>query len=89
MVTPHTTFRGLPVLRETTADKVNLPDLLIKPDMAEYAGWDYAAHIRWVRDLTKLPVLLGMILATDESCSVVWLLARDDYKTKCRLIYLE
>lgn len=83
------TFKGLPVLRETTADKITLPPLLIKPDMEEYSGWDYADHIKWVNELTKLQIPLGSIIATDEHCAEVWLLAKDYHKTKCRLIYTD
>jgi len=79
----------MPVLRETTADKVTLPELLIKEDMEEYSGWSYSDHIRWVNELTSLSIPLGSIIATNEDCSEVWLLARDYYKTKCRLIYSE
>jgi hypothetical protein len=103
------TFQGLPVLRETTADKVTLPEILIYDGeyvedgedelglpnwkkvggMEEYSGWGYAEHRAWVQELTGLKLPLGCILATDEQCSEVWLLANNYYKTKCRLIYSE
>jgi hypothetical protein len=83
----HKTFKGLPVLKTATAETVALPPLLIKPDMEEYSGWDYADHIKWVNELTGLNIPLGSIIATDEHCTEVWLLARDHYRTKCRLIY--
>ena len=103
------TFNGMPVLRETTADKVTLPEILIydgelvedgkdelglpkwrnEGGMEEYSGWGYTEHINWVNELTGLRIPMGSIIATDEDCSEVWLLAINYYKTKCRLIYKE
>lgn len=101
-------FKGLPVLRKTTADRINLPPILIFQGewiqdgstnelglpiwkevggMEEYSGWGYSEHLRWVKDLTKLPIPEGSILATDGGCTEVWLLAKNHYKTTCRLIY--
>lgn len=83
------TFKGLLVHRTTTFDKLNTSRLqvLIKPDMEEESGWDYTDHIKWVNELTKLKIPFGSIIVTDEQCTEVWLLSRDHYKTKCRLIH--
>jgi hypothetical protein len=80
-------FKGLPVHKESHAHKVSLPNILIHEEMETYSGWDYLDHVKWVRDITKLPVLPGMILATNEECSEVWLLSNNHYHTRCRLIY--
>lgn len=104
-----TRFKGLPVLRKTTADKINLPPVLIfqgefvqdgtdhlglpkwkeAGGMEEYSGWGYSEHLRWVKELTKLDIPYGSIIATDEHCTEVWLLAKNHYKTTCRLVYKE
>lgn len=100
------TFKGLPVYRKTTADKVNLPPILIYDGtfeqdgvdhlglpkwkmvggMEEYSNWGYVEHLKWVRELTGLNIPSGSILAVNEDCSEVWLLAKNYYKTTCRLI---
>jgi hypothetical protein len=79
-------FKGMEVLKQTTADKVCLPSVLIKEGMEEYSGWDYLDHVKWVRELTGLPIPFGSILAVNDDCSEVWLLSRDHYKTTCRLL---
>ena len=94
------TFKGLPVVRKTTADKVNLPEIIIRSGMEKYSGWGFQEHVKWVAELTgidfiTLSLALGKqsgnnyMLATDESCSEVWLLSDDFYKTTVRLIYIE
>ena len=83
------TFKGLPVLRQTTADKAKLPDILIEEGMEDYSGFSYVDHVKWVRELTELNIPFGSTLVTDESCSEVWLLSKNHYKTTCRLIYLD
>ena len=100
---------GLPVLAESTADRENLPSVLVYDGvwvddgvdhlglpagsmvggMEEYSGWGYVEHLQWVRELTGLPIPYGAILATDESCSVVWLLERNHSGSRCWLIYQE
>jgi hypothetical protein len=70
-------------------DNLGLPKVREDGGMEEYSGWDYAEHLKWVRDLTKLPIPDGSILAVNEDCSEVWLLARNHYKATCRLIHRE
>lgn len=82
-------YKGLTVLRETTADKVSLPGVLIAPDMELDAGWGYAEHLEWVTELTNLKIPPGSIIATDEECSEVWLLERDHFASVCRLVHLD
>jgi hypothetical protein len=102
-------FKGLKVLKETTADKADLPSILIYDGeleedgedelglpkwrmvggMEEYSGWGYHKHWLWVQELTGLKLPLDCILATNEDCSEVWLLSRNYWKTKCRLIHLD
>lgn len=88
-------FKGLPVLRKTTADKITVPPILIHDNMEPYNGWDCLDHIRWVAELTGLDGFWlacqgeKAIIATDECCSIVWLLSRDYYKTTARLLFEE
>jgi len=88
-----TTFRGLAVVRETTADRLRFRGFTIKKDMTTYSGWDWLDHLEWVCELTGLCyatlvslVSQGYMVLTDEECSEVWLLCRDYYRTKCRLL---
>lgn len=83
-------------IRTTTADKVNLPDVHIFDGMEEYSGWGAWDHLRWLSELSGLPLgdLLfyfnrGYHFFTDESVSVIWMVSNDYYKSKARLIYEE
>lgn len=83
------TFKGLPVLKESKANLVSLPPIIIKEGMERYSGWDYVDHVKWVRELTGLDIPFGLILAVDDYCTEVWILSSDYYKTTVRLIYKE
>jgi len=89
-------FKELEVLRESRADKIGPFDTLIHKGMKEYSGWGWVEHVQWVCELTGLPLVVlmllvgnGYVLLTDESCSAVWLVSRDHWKAKARLIYKE
>lgn len=70
-------------------DSLGLPTGSMVGGMEDYSGWSYAEHWAWVRELTGLPIPFGAILATDESCSVVWVLKSNRYNSKCWLIHKE
>ena len=87
-------FKGLEVIRECRADRVDLPHTLVHIGMEEYSGWGWLEHVHWIAELSGLDlvtlVLLvgqGYVLSTDESVSEVWLLSNDYYRTTARLLY--
>jgi hypothetical protein len=86
-------FLGLPVLRTTTVDKVRA-EITIHEGMADYSGWDVWEHLKWISELSGLDYhALAMVagrgyqVLTDEAVSYVWLVSRDYYKSKARLLY--
>lgn len=90
------TFKGLPVIRKTTADKINngRVSIHIFVGMEPESSWGWLEHTQWVAELTGLDavqlVLLvgsGYGLLTDEWVSEVWLLSADRYNTTARLIH--
>jgi hypothetical protein len=91
-----TTFRGLPVVRTTTADKITCGDIAVKTGMDEYSGWREQEHLEWISELTGLCLVAlihlvgdGYVILTDDSCSEVWLLSKDYWKTTARLLYTD
>jgi hypothetical protein len=89
-------FRGVPVIKESRADRVTGADLIVKKGMGDYSGWGWVEHVTWISELSGLEqaalyllVSDGYLLLTDESVSKVWLVSNDYYKSKARLIYTE
>ena len=90
------TFRGLPVVRQTTADKITCGDIAVKTGMEVYAGWTEHEHLVWISDLSGLDLVAlihlvsdGYVVLVDEHCCEVWLLSRDYWKTTARLLYTD
>lgn len=90
------TFRGLPVVRKTTANCITCGDIAVKTGMDEYSGWREHEHLVWISDLTGLDrvalinlVSDGYTVLVDEHCCEVWLLSKDYWKTTARLLYTD
>lgn len=92
MISPPTTYHGLPLLACSTVDAVlrEFPslDLLISREMTPREGWDWNCHVRWLSLETLLPfrplhvlVRERFSLLTSETCSAVWVLAASYLRT--------
>ena len=83
-------------IKTTTANKIDGMDILIKRGMEDYSGWGMRQHLEWLCDLSGLPytelfllVNDGYVILTDEEVSEVWLICKDKYNSKARLIFQE